>query len=408
MRAAEMNGDARPVGGPIFTSGFNALLAVIGASALVIGWRLVQGLGAVSAMNDGYPWGIWIAYDVVSGTALACGGYAVALLCYVLNKGQYHSLVRPAVLTSAIGYSLAGFAVLLDLGRYWNIWKAPFLLNWNRNSILLEVALCITAYTVVLWIEISPAFIERWRDGRSPFLRAVAERLTPFLNRTLVWFMALGILLPTMHHSSLGALMLIGVNKLHQLWFTPLLPLMFVVSCIAMGYAVVVFEATVSARLFKRPHEHRMLTSLAGVMVGVLTTLVGMRLVDLISRQRIGLAFTPDRYALFFWLEMAAFITPAILLAPRNRRRDPGIQFLSALMMMVAGTLYRFDVFLVGFNPGPQFSYFPSAFEILVTLGLIAVEVAAYLAIVKRFPILSGAPELAPTVPFVSGLKAAS
>jgi Ni/Fe-hydrogenase subunit HybB-like protein len=357
---------------------------------VVIGWRLVQGLGAVSALNDGYPWGIWIAYDVVSGTALACGGYAVALLCYVLNRGQYHSLVRPAVLTSALGYSLAGFAVLLDLGRYWNIWKAPFLLNWNRNSILLEVALCISAYTVVLWIEVSPAFIERWRDSSSPFLRGIAARLTPFLNRTLLWFMALGILLPTMHHSSLGALMLIGVNKLHQLWFTPLLPLLFVVSCVAMGYAVVVFEATVSARLFKRPHEHAMLTSLSGVMVGVLTTLVGMRLVDLISRQRIGLAFVPDRYALFFWLEMAAFVTPAVLLAPKAWRRDPGVQFISALLMMVAGTLYRFDVFLVGFNPGPQFSYFPSVFETVVTVGLIAIEVAAYLAIVKRFPILSG------------------
>lgn len=392
MKGAETDGNARPVGGPIFTTGFQVLLAIVGAAALVIGWRVYRGLGAVTAMNDGYPWGIWIAYDVVSGTALACGGYAVALLCYVLNRGQYHSLVRPAVLTSALGYTLAGFAVLLDLGRYWNIWKAPFLLNWNRNSILLEVALCISAYTVVLWIELSPAFIERWRDSSSRLLRGIADRLTPFLDRTILWFMALGILLPTMHHSSLGALMLISVNKLHQLWFTPLLPLLFVVSCVAMGYAVVVFEATVSARLFNRPHEHRMLTSLSGVMVGVLTTVVGMRLVDLISRERIGLAFAADRYALFFWLEMAAFVAPAVLLAPKTWRRDPGIQFLSALLMMMAGTLYRVDVFLVGFNPGPQFSYFPSAFEMLVTVGLIAVEVAAYMAIVKRFPILSGVP----------------
>jgi Ni/Fe-hydrogenase subunit HybB-like protein len=395
VNAVALNGHAQPVGGPIVTPLFRVLLAVVAISAAIIGWRLVQGLGAVTAMNDGYPWGIWIAYDVVSGTALACGGYAVALLCYVLNKGQYHSLVRPAVLTSALGYSIAGFSVLLDLGRYWNIWKAPFLLNWNRNSILLEVALCISAYTVVLWIELSPAFIEEWRDSSSAVLRGISERLTPFLNRTLLWFMALGILLPTMHHSSLGALMLIGVSKLHQLWFTPLLPLLFVVSCIAMGYAVVVFEATVSARLFKRPHEHRMLTSLSGVMVGVLATLVGMRVVDLISRQQIGLAFTADRYALFFWLEMAAFVTPAVLLAPKDWRRDPGVQFISALLMMFAGTMYRFDVFLIGYNPGSQFAYFPSAFETLVTIGLVAVEVAAYLAIVKRFPILSGAPTTA-------------
>lgn len=391
MRPGAINGYAAPVGGPIVTRGFATLAAIVGVSVVVLAWRFFAGLGAVTALSDGYPWGIWIAYDVVSGTALACGGYAVALLIYVLNRGQYHSLVRPAVLTSALGYSLAGFAVLIDLGRYWNVWKAPLLLNWNRNSILLEVALCIAAYTIVLWIELSPAFVEGWRDSRSPLLRGVAGKLTPFLDRTLLWLMALGILLPTMHHSSLGALMLIGVNKLHQLWFTPLLPLLFIVSCIAMGYAVVVFEATVSSRIFNRPHEHKMLTSLATVMVGVLATLVGMRIVDLISRQQIGLAFAGDRYALFFWLETAAFVTPAILLAPKKWRSDPGIQFISALLMMVAGTLYRFDVFLVGFNPGPQFSYFPSVPEITVTAGLIAVEVLAYLAIVKRFPILSGA-----------------
>ena len=386
------NGHSRPMGGPLLTPVTEALLAIVGVSALIVVWRLYAGLGAVTAMNDGYPWGIWIAYDVVAGTALACGGYAIALLCFVLNRGQYHSLVRPAILTSALGYSLAGVAVLLDLGRYFNLWKAPFLLNWNRNSILLEVAICVSAYTVVLWIEISPAFIERWHDSGSPLRRGIAGRLTPFLDRTLLWFMALGILLPTMHHSSLGAMMLIGVNKLHQLWYTPLLPLLFVVSCIAMGYAVVVFEATVSSRVFKRPHEHGMLTSLAGVMVGVLTTVVGMRIVDLISRERIGLAFTADRYAFFFWIEMAAFITPAILLAPKNWRSDPGVQFISALLMMAAGTLYRLDVYLIAFNPGPQFSYFPSVSEVVLTTGLVAAEVLAYLAIVKRFPILSGAP----------------
>jgi Ni/Fe-hydrogenase subunit HybB-like protein len=405
VKHREINGHARAVGGPIFTAGFKVLVAIAGVSGLVVAWRLYRGLGAVSAMNDGYPWGIWIAYDVVAGTALACGGYAVALLLYVLNRGQYHSLVRPAILTSALGYSIAGVSVLLDLGRYWNVWKAPLLLNWNRNSILLEVALCISAYTVVLWIELSPAFIETWRDSPSAFLRTISQRLTPFLDRTLLWFMALGILLPTMHHSSLGAMMLIAVHKLHQLWFTPLLPLLFVVSCVAMGYAVVVFEATVSARMFKRPHERAMLTSLSKVMVGVLGAWVAMRLVDLIARQRIGLAFALDRYALFFWLEMAAFIAPAVLLAGKEWRRDAGIQFMSALLMMAAGTLYRLNVFLIGLNPGSQFSYFPSVLETVVTVGLIAVEVAAYLAIVKRFPILSGAPA-APARPRYAGAPA--
>jgi Ni/Fe-hydrogenase subunit HybB-like protein len=386
-----MNEEPRAVGGRIFTRPFKVLAGVFALFVLVLAWRFYKGIGAVSALNDGYPWGIWIAYDVVSGTALACGGYAVALLCYVLNKGKYHAMVRPAILTSALGYTLAGFAVFFDVGRYWNIWKVPLLWNWNRNSILLEVAMCITAYTMVLWIELSPVFVERWRDSRSPLLRSISQRLSPILKRVLLWFMALGILLPTMHHSSLGALMLIAVNKVNQLWYTPLLPLLFLVSSIAMGYAVVVAESALSSVAFGRERETEMLTSLSTVMIGVLGGFLGMRLVDLISRQRIGLAFAVDFYAAFFWLEMALFGTAAALLIPKASRRDPGRQFFAALLMMLGGTLYRFDVFLVGFNPGRQWSYFPSVAEMILTMGLIAVELMAYMAIVKRFPVIGGA-----------------
>lgn len=386
-----MSEEARAVGGPIITTTFKAILAVIAVFLLVLAWRFLNGIGAVSALNDGYPWGIWIAYDVVSGTALACGGYAVALLCYVLNKGKYHVMVRPAILTSALGYTIAGIGVGFDIGRYWNMWKVPLLWNWNRNSILLEVALCIMAYTMVLWIELSPVFIDRWHDSRSRFLRSVSQRFSPVLKRTLLWFMALGILLPTMHHSSLGALMLIAGNKVHQLWYTPLLPLLFLVSSTAMGYAVVVAESTVSSVVFGRERESAMLRSLSSVMIGVLAAFVGMRIVDLISRQQIGLAFALDFYAGFFWLEMALFSTAAALLLPHEWRSDPGKQFLAALLMMLGGTLYRFDVFLVGFNPGAQYSYFPSLAEMILMIGLIALELAAYVVIVKRFPVIGGA-----------------
>ncbi|HEY7528622.1 MAG TPA: NrfD/PsrC family molybdoenzyme membrane anchor subunit, partial [Candidatus Deferrimicrobiaceae bacterium] len=157
-----MNSHFRPVGGPILTGTFLVSAAIFLVSVLILAWRFIVGLGPTTAMNDLYPWGIWITYDVVVGTALACGGYAVALLCYVLNKGKYHHLIRPAILTSALGYSLAGVSVIIDLGRYWNVWKVPLLWNWNRNSILLEVAICIMTYVVVLWIELAPAFLEKW------------------------------------------------------------------------------------------------------------------------------------------------------------------------------------------------------------------------------------------------------
>jgi Ni/Fe-hydrogenase subunit HybB-like protein len=205
------------------------LLALLGAG--VLAWRFLAGLGATTGMSDGFPWGIWIMYDVVTGTALACGGYAVAILVYVLNKGQYHPLVRPAILTSALGYSLAGFSVIIDLGRYWNVYNVANVFTWNLHSVLLEVAVCIMAYTVVLWIELSPAFLEKFK-GQPTTIGRISSKVLPIMEKNLIWIIALGLLLPTMHQSSLGALMLIAVNKLHQLWHTSFLPLLFLLSCI--------------------------------------------------------------------------------------------------------------------------------------------------------------------------------
>jgi hypothetical protein len=153
-----------PVGGPIVTRPFKILAALAAIALALLAWRFVFGLGSVTAMNDGYPWGLWIAFDVVVGTALATGGYAVAILVYVLNKGRYHPLVRSALVTSALGYTLGAIGVVIDLGRFWSVWKVPiYFWNWNLNSILLEVALCISLYVLVLWVEVSPSFLENWK-----------------------------------------------------------------------------------------------------------------------------------------------------------------------------------------------------------------------------------------------------
>lgn len=391
-----MNGHAVPVGGPIFTRSFKVFFAVFGLSLPVVAWRFFSGIGPTTALNDGYPWGIWIAYDVVSGTALACGGYAVALLCYVLNKGEYHPVVRPAVLTSALGYTLAAVAIVIDVGRYWNLWKAPLLWNWNRNSILLEVAMCVMTYVGVLWIELSPAFLEKWeKEEARPTLSRIARFVRPHLNKAMIWILALGILLPTMHHSSLGALMLISMNKLHRLWHTPMLPLLFLVTCLIMGYAVVIFESAVSSVAFKRARETKMLADLSWVMVFVLAVFLTLRLGDLALRGRLPLVLAGDVQSFFFLVEIALFLAPAILLLPKARRENAGVQFRAAAMMMLAGTLYRFNVYLVGYNPGGGWSYFPSVPEMYITVGLIAFEVMAYVYIVKRYPILGGAAAVA-------------
>jgi len=391
-----MTAHAEPVGGPLATPATRALAALFGLAALTILWRLVMGLGATTALNDGYPLGLWIAFDVVTGTALACGGYAVAMLVYILNKGQYHALIRPAILTSALGYSLAGFGVFLDIGRWWAIWKVPvYFWHWNFNSALLEVALCIMSYVVVLWIELSPALVEPFADSDILPLRRLARRLPPIVERASIAIIALGILLPTMHQSSLGTLMLLAGSRLHPLWRTPLLPLLFLMSCVAMGFAVVVFESAFSSVAFKRRIDVKMLASLAATIVPLQLAFVVLRVGDLWWRGDLWLLFAGGGRAMLAALEFVVFLAPVVMLASSKRRTDLGALVRAAMVMMFAGALYRFDTYLVAFMPGVNWSYFPSVGELMITVGLVAFEILAYIVIVKTFPILEATPRSA-------------
>ena len=386
-----MSDRAIEVGGPIMTRAFKILLAV-GLLGLVLTiWRFASGLGATTALSDGYPWGLWIAFDVVTGTALACGGYAMAILVYIFNRGRYHPLIRPAVLTSALGYSMAAIAIMVDVGRPWFIYRIPIRVGqWNLNSALLEVALCVMAYVVVLWIELAPAFLEKLEKKRSTFGRA-AGTLNRFLNKALIWIVAMGMLLPTMHQSSLGTVMLLAGPKLHPLWRTPLLPLLFLLSCIAMGYAVVVMEASLSSRVFHRAGESRILGAVSVAMVPLLFTWVILRVLDVALRGHLGQVFAFNQYSFWFLLELALFLVPAFMLLSSKGRSNPGHVFRAAMFMILGGSLYRFDTYLVAFQPGHNWSYFPSVTEILITVALVAAEIMVYLIIVKRFPILAGA-----------------
>jgi Ni/Fe-hydrogenase subunit HybB-like protein len=321
---------------------------------------------------------------------LACGGYAVALLVYIMNKGKYHPLVRPAVLTSALGYSLAGIGVGLDVGRWWNIWRVPlFFWHWNLNSVLLEVALCIMSYTFVLWIELSPAFLEKAEESGTPAIKRFAMRWRPVVEKALLWVIALGMLLPTMHQSSLGALMLIAGPRLHPLWNTGWLPLLFLLTCIAMGYAVIVFESALSSWLFKREPETEMLGDLARSIVPLTVVYVWLRAGDLAFRGQLGALFAFDRYSVMTLVEFGLFMWAGFILLSDARRRRLGDLFRAAMLLMLAGSLYRFDTYLLAFNPGANWSYFPSVGEILVTTGLVAGEIMLYIAIIRTFPILT-------------------
>ena len=380
-----------PVGGPLMTPRLNWLLVIFIIALALIAWRFAVGLGAVTSLSDGYPWGLWIAFDVVSGTALACGGYAMALLVYIFNKGKYHPVVRPALLTSALGYTIAALGIVIDVGRPWLIWRNPISVGkWNLDSALLEVALCVMSYMIVLWIELSPAFLERWSESSSQGWANLARGFGRFMDKALIWFIALGIVLPTMHQSSLGSVIMLAGPRLHALWHTAWLPFLFLVSCLGMGYAVVVMESTLSSRAFGRAREDKMLASLSGVIAAVMIFFVLFRLGDIVVQGKAGLLFSSGLLSVMFWLETALFLVPALMLAAGRGKASAGCMFRASFMLILAGTLYRFDAYLVAFNPGPGWTYFPSIPEIVITLGLVAVEILAFVLLVKHFPILGG------------------
>ncbi|MCM2287553.1 MAG: Ni/Fe-hydrogenase cytochrome b subunit [Sulfuritalea sp.] len=367
-----------PVGGGlvnIVTLSCGVLIALMAAILMV---RFLFGLGAVTALNDGYPWGIWIAVDVVIGSAFACGGFSVAMLVYIFNKGEYHPLVRPALLASLFGYTLAGAGVMFDLGRWWNVWNMFWPWSINPNSVMFEVAVCISLYIVVMWIEFSPVVLEKL--GKDEARRKV--------GRAMFFVIALGTVLPMMHQSSLGTLLVVLGGQVHPLWQTPVLPLLYLLSAIFMGYAVVLFESCLTSTAYRRKIEMHMLTPMAKIMLGVLAVFIVVRIGDVIVRGALPRAFQPSVQALMFWLEMACFIAPLILIGAEANRRNPARLFLAGVLLMLGGALMRLSGFLIGYETGGDFNYFPTLAEVLVTAGMFAVEVLGYIIITRRFPVL--------------------
>jgi len=347
--------------------------------------RFLKGIGPVSALSDGYPWGVWITYDVVTGMALACGGYALAILVYALNNWKFHPLVRSGLLTGAFGYTLGGLAVIIDLGRYWNLWEffVPWK-YWNVNSVLLEVAVCVMTYTTVLWIELMPAIVERLKMSEE-----TREKVQKFLDKFLLYFIIpLGITLPTMHQSSLGSLQLISTVKLSPLWHTILLPLLFLISCIGMGYAIVVAESLLSSLFFGRPYETKLLKELAKYVAILGLVWIAVRFADLAYRGQLGNVLHSGVLTLSFIIEILLFAIPSILFLFPKFRSTPRRLFLLAFMFLFGGCLYRFNVFLIAWDPGETFVYFPSVPELMITIGIVSLEVLLYLIFVKTFPIL--------------------
>ena len=369
----------KALGGRIFTKPFLFFLTIFVISLFFMVQRFTHGMGSVSNLNGGFAWGIWVVYDVVIGTAFACGGYALAFTVYVFNKGKYHPLVRPAILTSLLGYALGGFGAFFDMGRYWQFYNIFLPWNWNFNSIMLEVGLCVAIYILVLVVEFAPAWFENiganaWKNR---------------LNKVLFLFIALGLLLPSMHQSSLGSLLISMGHKVHPLWQTwHFQPLLALITALTMGFSIVIFEASFTTLTTRGPSETPLLSGLSKAIVGLLLGFLGIRLVLLFAQGNLGELFSFSFPVLLYLIENALFVIPVIILLSPVNRRDGGKLLLAAVSMLAAGSLYRFNAFLFTFDPGPGYNYFPSVPEIMVTLGVISFEVMAFMILVKLLPVL--------------------
>lgn len=368
------------------------LTVVLAALTLIgfffMGLRMFYGIGAVTNLNQGYPWGIWVVLDIFVGTALGCGAFSMAILVYVFNGAQYHPLMRPALLGSLFGYTLGGFAAFVDLGRWWNFYNVLLPWQWQPNSIMFEVSLCLLAYTIVAWVEFTPVILERF--GRLFERFRLYKPLKGLLERFMWVFVALGVLLPLMHQSSFGTVLLATSTKLSPLWLTVWLPLLFVVSAILLGYAVVMLEATVVTQSFDLPSERKLLYRMSRVVGWVTVAWLVVRWADLISRDVVGFAFAGGVKATMFWIENLLYVGAALVFVTPSLRASARASFVAAVALLLAAVIYRIDALMIGQAHG-NWSYFPSAPEILVTVGIISFEILLYLVFIKMFPVLEGA-----------------
>ncbi len=392
-----VHGLPEPIEGKVLDRLMLILLALFGVSSLVMGYRFVMGIGAVSNMTDGFTWGIWEPINVVVFTGIGAGAYGVGLLCYLLNKGEYHGLVRPAVLLGAIAYTLGGSSIMIALGRYWNAAILPVVPWWNLSSALLEVAVCVIAYVCVLWVEVLPAVFEGAARSRSRFWSGIGQRWGARLSRMMPYIIALAILLPTMHQSSLGGLYLIAGPKLHPLWHTALLPTLFLVSCLSMGYGAVVALVNILRLAWNAEQDQRLFAGMSKVNAGFLVLYLVLRLGDVALSGKLRLLGANFPTYLFL-VELLLFAAPAVLFLLPRVQRSRGRLFGAALLALAAGALYRVDTYMTVYRPAgwtadgraiaAGWDYWPSVGETVVTVGMAAIGMALFIFISRKFPVV--------------------
>lgn len=346
----------------------------IGVAAVVGVARFLAGLGAVTNLSDRTPWGLWIGFDVMGGVALAAGGFVIAAAVYVFRGEKFRPLLRPAVLTAFLGYLAVATGLLFDIGRPWNIWRPMFF--WQHHSALFEVAWCVMLYLTVLALEFAPVPLESSRF----------HRLTKALKSATLPLVILGIMLSTLHQSSLGTLFLLAPARVHPLWYTPILPVMFFISAVGLGMGMVIVESKTTAWLYHRKPEDEVLGKLTKPLAVVLLLYGAVRLLDLLIRGQGGYLFDGSWESALFWFEMMLSIgLPVFLVFGGLARRGGRAMFLVGLSVVIGFVLHRIDVGGVSGIGLTDTGYFPSWEEIATSLGVVAAAILAFLFIVERF-----------------------
>jgi Ni/Fe-hydrogenase subunit HybB-like protein len=353
------------------------LLVIVGVAVALV--RFAFGIGAISNLNNSYPWGLWISLDLLCGVALGAGAFTMAATVYIFNLEQFRPVLKPSILTGFLGYVMVIVALLVDLGRPERIWH--MMIYQNGTSPLLEIGLCVMLYTTVLALEFAPIVLERFR----------LERPLRILHAITLPLVIAGVVLSTLHQSSLGSLYLIMPQKLHPLWYSPLLPVYFFLSAVAVGLAMVIFEAWVSARAFQRGLELPLLGRLAQAIPFVLGGLLVLKLGDLALSGKLPLLFRGGP-ALLYWLELlVGFAVPIVLFAlPPLRQSQRGL-LIGALFVISGLMLNRFDVSWLALNHLGGQTYTPNWAEFAISFGIIAAGVLAFGAVAKYFPLFEPA-----------------
>jgi len=355
---------------------WRAIFAAIMLSGLYATYlRIFYGLGGSTNLSDQFPWGIWIAFDVMCGVGLAAGGFTLVAMVHIFRIERYQPVLRPAILTAFLGYTLVVVGLLYDLGHPERLWHP--LVMWNPRSVMFEVAWCVTLYTTVLFLEFLPVVFEKFG----------LHKPLEWIHRISVPLMILGVLLSTLHQSSLGSLFLIVPEKLYPLWYSPILPLLFFVSSIAVGLAMTIFESWHSSRAFGRALELPLLASMARVLAVILSVYLWIRFLDLSHRHVFGLLTQNRIETWLFALEIALMAVPTVLLYQAGIRMRPGALYACSVMVVFGFIANRLNVGTTGLEAGSGTHYVPRWSEIAITLSIVAAGFAIFRAVAQYFPI---------------------